>query len=294
MKSFASVTDRAIQCIIHNGPFWSAKKLLIKKKYSCHTHAHNLIGCKTTYTLENRSMSSFDSHTWLNPIFCGISIFTMVWPHIARGRDSNRNRWDTFSLDFDVNILAHEQSSHVLVLFCFSSLSPCGFRANLSPAYSTDYTVENEKRCFFSHRKSWLSYGWRRLNKLDNCTRPMTILSIDWITVSQWSFWSHLLLSLVRNSLSGRYRDCVTVYPRCLGLHSREPISCWTPAHFSSNQIVYANSICWLKGTYYLENDRSMIPHRTQNSEFRVAYYQFVPYILLGMAFLFYLPHMLW
>jgi hypothetical protein len=75
---------------------------------------------------------------------------------------------------------------------------------------------------------------------------------------------------------------------------SREPISCWSPSQFSAPQIAYTNSICWLKGTYYLETDRRIIPHRTQNSEFRIAYYQFVPYMLLFMAMLFYLPHMLW
>ncbi|CAF2650729.1 unnamed protein product [Rotaria sp. Silwood2] len=73
-----------------------------------------------------------------------------------------------------------------------------------------------------------------------------------------------------------------------------EPISCWTPAQFSGPQVAYTNSICWLKGTYYLEIDRQLIPHRTQNSEFRIAYYQFVPYILLVMALFFYLPHMFW
>ncbi|CAF0756109.1 unnamed protein product [Rotaria sordida] len=72
------------------------------------------------------------------------------------------------------------------------------------------------------------------------------------------------------------------------------PISCWTPAQFSDPQVAYTNSICWLKGTYYLEVDRQLIPHRTENSEFRIAYYQFVPYILLVMALFFYLPHMFW
>ncbi|CAF1175814.1 unnamed protein product [Rotaria sp. Silwood1] len=73
-----------------------------------------------------------------------------------------------------------------------------------------------------------------------------------------------------------------------------EPISCWAPAEFSGPQVAYTNSICWLKGTYYLAVDRQSIPHRTQNSEFRIAYYQFVPYILLVMALFFYLPHMFW
>ncbi|CAF1662401.1 unnamed protein product [Adineta ricciae] len=72
------------------------------------------------------------------------------------------------------------------------------------------------------------------------------------------------------------------------------PISCWTPAHYSGPQISYTNSICWLKGTYYLEADRPIIPQHTLNPEFRVAYYQFIPYILIVLAALFYAPHMLW
>ncbi|CAF3547391.1 unnamed protein product [Adineta steineri] len=73
-----------------------------------------------------------------------------------------------------------------------------------------------------------------------------------------------------------------------------EPISCWTPAHFSGAQIGYTNSICWLKGTYYLAVEQQRIPQRAENNEFRIAYYQYVPYMLLVMAGLFYIPHMFW
>ncbi|CAF3655313.1 unnamed protein product [Rotaria socialis] len=73
-----------------------------------------------------------------------------------------------------------------------------------------------------------------------------------------------------------------------------DPISCWAPSHFSASQIAYTNSICWLKGTYYLDVYSHLIPHRTQNSEFRIAYYQYIPYILLIMALFFYLPHIVW
>ncbi len=94
------------------------------------------------------------------------------------------------------------------------------------------------------------------------------------------------------NNSSGRNQ--INSYKDIDNFFSSEPISCWAPSQFSGPQIAYTNSICWLKGTYYLETDRRVIPHRTQNSEFHIAYYQFVPYMLLIMAMLFYLPHMLW
>ena len=79
-----------------------------------------------------------------------------------------------------------------------------------------------------------------------------------------------------------------------MNLFGRDPISCWCPPQYSNIQAAYANSICWLKGTYYLEQQQKSVPHRTENSEFQIRYYQFIPFILLGMALCFYLPYMLW
>ncbi|CAF1567372.1 unnamed protein product, partial [Adineta steineri] len=37
-----------------------------------------------------------------------------------------------------------------------------------------------------------------------------------------------------------------------------DPINCWTPAEFEDPHNIYANSICWLKGSYYLPTEESM------------------------------------
>ena len=40
-------------------------------------------------------------------------------------------------------------------------------------------------------------------------------------------------------------------------LYVGEPINCWTPAQFTGTHNAYTNSICWLKGSYYLPTDDS-------------------------------------
>ena len=36
-----------------------------------------------------------------------------------------------------------------------------------------------------------------------------------------------------------------------------KPINCWTPAEFKGTHDSYTNSICWLKGSYYLPTEDS-------------------------------------
>ena len=133
-----------------------------------------------------------------------------------------------------------------------------------------------------------------RLNRSDNCTRPTMISPTGSIIVLLSFFYSPSRPSSVQSNSSGKRSLSLTRRSIVLTLVRSEPISCWAPAQYSGPQVVYTNSICWLKGTYYLDQGERLIPHHTQNTEFRIAYYQFVPYILLGMALLFYLPHMLW
>jgi hypothetical protein len=73
------------------------------------------------------------------------------------------------------------------------------------------------------------------------------------------------------------------------------PISCWCPAHFSGSMTSYANSICWIANTYYVPlADNSKLPGPNDAKEFRINYYQWVPFILVTMAFLFYVPFAIW
>ncbi|CAF3036708.1 unnamed protein product [Rotaria socialis] len=73
-----------------------------------------------------------------------------------------------------------------------------------------------------------------------------------------------------------------------------KPINCWTPAEFKGQHDGYANSICWLKGSYYLPTDEITIPDRSKPRSYFVSYYQWTAFILLGMAMFFLLPRYLW
>ncbi|CAF1604793.1 unnamed protein product [Rotaria magnacalcarata] len=73
-----------------------------------------------------------------------------------------------------------------------------------------------------------------------------------------------------------------------------DPINCWTPAQFSGTHNAYTNSICWLKGSYYLPTEEITIPDRSKPRLYHVSYYQWTPFILLGMGLFFLLPRVLW
>lgn len=72
------------------------------------------------------------------------------------------------------------------------------------------------------------------------------------------------------------------------------PITCWAPVHFTGSHTKFANSYCWVRNTYYLPWE-SEIPraHEDEKRQY-VTYYQWIPFILLGQAVLFYLPTIIW
>jgi len=75
--------------------------------------------------------------------------------------------------------------------------------------------------------------------------------------------------------------------------YAGDPISCWMPAQFTGSHVEYANHMCWLSKTYYLPwNDR--VPHVNDEIKTHLSYYQWVPFILLGQALMFYLPSLVW
>ncbi|KAH9524014.1 Innexin unc-7 [Bulinus truncatus] len=73
-----------------------------------------------------------------------------------------------------------------------------------------------------------------------------------------------------------------------------DPIHCWCPAEFTGAYVDYAKSYCWIKNTYYIPMDTPIpIEHSNRESE-EITYYQWVPLILLFMAFMFKFPNILW
>jgi len=71
-------------------------------------------------------------------------------------------------------------------------------------------------------------------------------------------------------------------------------ITCWMPQHFHRSHTKFANSYCWVKNTYYLPYEEQ-IPHPEDHEARQVIpYYQWIPFILIGQAALFYLPSVVW
>ncbi|ESO00644.1 hypothetical protein HELRODRAFT_185762 [Helobdella robusta] len=80
-----------------------------------------------------------------------------------------------------------------------------------------------------------------------------------------------------------------------MGQYVRNPITCWAPKHFHDSHTKFTTNYCWVKDTYYLpwdsnvKNDESHYEPRQ-----RIAYYQWIPFILLGMAVCFFFPSLVW
>ncbi len=72
-----------------------------------------------------------------------------------------------------------------------------------------------------------------------------------------------------------------------------DPISCWTPKHFTSNHVKYTNALCWVKNTYYVPFE-DHLPREGEDPGQMIPYYQWITFILLFQALLFYMPSALW
>lgn len=75
--------------------------------------------------------------------------------------------------------------------------------------------------------------------------------------------------------------------------YTGEPVHCWVPAEFSPEWTDYTNKICWISNTYYVPIDED-IPSTDENKSERIAYYQWVPLVLMLQAAMFLAPSILW
>lgn len=95
--------------------------------------------------------------------------------------------------------------------------------------------------------------------------------------------------------LSSRYTVVLLViFAILVGLNQyvRNPITCWTPVHFERSHAKFATNYCWVKNTYYLPWHKE-VPKEGEDRQM-ITYYQWIPFILLGQALLFYGPTMIW
>jgi innexin len=74
-------------------------------------------------------------------------------------------------------------------------------------------------------------------------------------------------------------------------------IKCWVPAFFTQNYETYANQVCWISNTYYVNQTATMpegpLAEETKKST-EIKYYQWVPFILLIQALFLYIPRIMW
>ncbi|XP_062580713.1 innexin unc-9-like [Saccostrea cucullata] len=73
------------------------------------------------------------------------------------------------------------------------------------------------------------------------------------------------------------------------------PVKCFCPVNFSPEEVRYTNHLCWVEKMYFVPWNRT-IPsdYDIRQLEMQIQYYQYVPVTCLMMAFLFYLPRLVW
>ncbi|CAF3412344.1 unnamed protein product [Rotaria socialis] len=76
--------------------------------------------------------------------------------------------------------------------------------------------------------------------------------------------------------------------------YAGDPIDCWVPAQFKPSYEAYTDSYCWIANTYYIPIDEELPDEESARRNKDILYYQWVPFILLFQAFLFYFPRIVW
>lgn len=72
------------------------------------------------------------------------------------------------------------------------------------------------------------------------------------------------------------------------------PITCWCPKHFTGSHCKFTNSYCWVRNTYYLPYGDEIPRVDEEEDKAYIIYYQWMPFILLLQASLFYAPSIVW
>ena len=70
-----------------------------------------------------------------------------------------------------------------------------------------------------------------------------------------------------------------------------DKIMCWAPPHFSDYQVQYTNEYCWVRNTYVLPFDEDISHEYQSDKREYIPYYQWISFILMIQALLFYLPY---
>ncbi|CAI5438793.1 unnamed protein product [Caenorhabditis angaria] len=69
-----------------------------------------------------------------------------------------------------------------------------------------------------------------------------------------------------------------------------QSVQCWVPTHFKDSWEAYAETYCLVENTYFVPMNQSNLPEIDTRENREMKYYQWVPFILFGMAFALYIP----
>ena len=65
-------------------------------------------------------------------------------------------------------------------------------------------------------------------------------------------------------------------------------------AQFKASYEKYADSYCWIAGSWYTPMDKDLPLDAQSRKQHRIRYYQWVPFLLLFQAILCYIPRIVW
>lgn len=73
-----------------------------------------------------------------------------------------------------------------------------------------------------------------------------------------------------------------------------KPYECWCMNEYSGSRCNYAKTYCYITSYFIPVGNTTYLPQREELETHRILYYQWVPYIFLFQAFLFYFPSLIW
>ncbi|CAP31092.2 Protein CBR-INX-17 [Caenorhabditis briggsae] len=73
-----------------------------------------------------------------------------------------------------------------------------------------------------------------------------------------------------------------------------QSIQCWMPKQFKDGWEQYAETYCLIENTYYVNMNDTNLPTEVTRENKELRYYQWVPFILFGLALVLYIPRVLW
>ena len=84
----------------------------------------------------------------------------------------------------------------------------------------------------------------------------------------------------VADRLNYRYTVAILVAFAIIVSHrqfSETVIKCWVPAFFTPNYEAYANQVCWISNTYYVNQTQNVPKTEDNRKSSEIKYYQWIP-----------------